>query len=98
MTNRSSPETPEVDAITLEIFSNRLLSVAEEMGAVLIRTAYSTNIKERRDCSTAVFDAKGQMIAQAEQIPMHLGSLLGSVEAVLRKYPIRIRSFSSILR
>jgi N-methylhydantoinase B len=87
MTNRSSPGTPEVDAITLEIFSNRLLSVAEEMGAVLIRTAYSTNIKERRDCSTAVFDAKGQMIAQAEQIPMHLGSLLGSVEAVLRKYP-----------
>jgi N-methylhydantoinase B len=88
MTIRSGSETTEVDAITLEILSNRLLSVAEEMGAVLIRTAYSTNIKERRDCSTAVFDVEGQMIAQAEQIPMHLGSLLGSVEAVLRKYPL----------
>lgn len=76
-----------MDAVTLEIISNRLLSVAEEMGAVLIRTAYSTNIKERRDCSTAVFDAQGQMIAQAELIPMHLGSLLGAVEAVLAKYP-----------
>lgn len=76
-----------MDAVTLEIISNRLLSVAEEMGAVLIRTAYSTNIKERRDCSTAVFDAQGQMIAQAELIPMHLGSLLGAVEAILVKYP-----------
>lgn len=76
-----------MDAVTLEIISNRLLSVAEEMGAVLIRTAYSTNIKERRDCSTAVFDAQGQMIAQAELIPMHLGSLLGAVEAVLGKFP-----------
>ncbi len=80
-------ESTAVDAVTLEILSNRLLSVAEEMGAVLIRTAYSTNIKERRDCSTAVFDAGGQMIAQAEQIPMHLGSLLGSVTATLEKHP-----------
>ncbi len=87
MAAKRGSETSQVDAITLEILSNRLLSVAEEMGAVLIRTAYSTNIKERRDCSTAVFDAEGQMIAQAEQIPMHLGSLLGSVEAVLKKYP-----------
>ena len=87
MTTKNSPDLSHVDAITLEILSNRLLSVAEEMGAVLIRTAYSTNIKERRDCSTAVFDAQGQMVAQAEQIPMHLGSLLGSVEALLRKHP-----------
>ena len=78
--------TLSFNAAALEILSNRLLSVAEEMGAVLIRTAYSTNIKERRDCSTAVFDAHGQMIAQAELIPMHLGSLLGAVEAVLTKY------------
>lgn len=89
-TNKSAEIRPSavVDAVTLEILSNRLLSVAEEMGAVLIRTAYSTNIKERRDCSTAVFDAAGRMIAQAEQIPMHLGSLLGSVEATLDKYPL----------
>ncbi len=79
--------TEEVNAITLEILGNRLLSVAEEMGATLIKTAYSTNIKERRDCSTAVFDRLGQMIAQAEHIPMHLGSLLGAVESLLRKYP-----------
>lgn len=82
----TEPTTSTFNAAALEILSNRLLSVAEEMGAVLIRTAYSTNIKERRDCSTAVFDARGQMIAQAELIPMHLGSLLGSVEAVLAKY------------
>jgi len=88
--NHSTSTRPSaaVDAVTLEILSNRLLSVAEEMGAVLIRTAYSTNIKERRDCSTAVFDSAGRMIAQAEQIPMHLGSLLGSVEATLAKYPL----------
>lgn len=78
--------TATFNAAALEILSNRLLSVAEEMGAVLIRTAYSTNIKERRDCSTAVFDAHGQMIAQAELIPMHLGSLLGAVDAVFTKY------------
>mgnify|MGYP001202590187 CR=1 FL=1 len=84
---RERPRSGAVDAVTLEILSNRLLSVAEETGAVLIRTAYSTNIKERRDCSTAVFDASGRMVAQAEQIPMHLGSLLGSVEATLSKYP-----------
>jgi N-methylhydantoinase B len=88
MTGKQNLSDAQVDAVTVEILSNRLLSVAEEMGAVLIRTAYSTNIKERRDCSTAVFDATGQMIAQAEQIPMHLGSLLGSVEATLRKHPV----------
>jgi len=76
-----------VDAITLEIMRNLLLSVSEEMGATLIKTAYSTNIKERRDCSTAVFDPEGRMIAQAEMIPMHLGSLLGVVEEILKKYP-----------
>jgi N-methylhydantoinase B len=76
-----------IDPVTLEVLSNRLLAVTEEISAALIRTAYSTNIKERRDCSTAVFNASGQMIAQAEQIPMHLGSLLGVVEATLKKYP-----------
>lgn len=75
-----------IDPITVEIFSNHLLSVAEEMGVTLIQTAFSTNIKERKDCSTALFDAQGQMIAQAEHIPMHLGSLLGAVEAVLEQY------------
>ena len=76
-----------IDPVTLGVLSNRLLAVSEEITAALIRTAYSTNIKERRDCSTAVFDTSGQMIAQAESLPMHLGSLLGVVEATLKKYP-----------
>src|SRR6266478_4092690 len=64
------------DPIQLEVFSNALLSIAEEMGALLIRTAYSTNIKERHDASTAIFDAEGRLITQAEHIPMHLGAIL----------------------
>jgi N-methylhydantoinase B len=78
-----------MDKITLEVIGSALLTVAEEMGAALIRASYSTNIKERRDCSTAIFDARGQVIAQAEHIPMHLGSLLGTVEEILRRYPVR---------
>jgi len=75
-----------IDPITVEIFNNNLLAVAEEMGVTLIQTAFSTNIKERKDCSTALFDRTGMMIAQAEHIPMHLGSLLGAVTAVLAEY------------
>src|SRR5512134_457286 len=52
------------------------------MGAALIRSAFSANIKERRDCSTAIFDAAGRMVAQAEHIPVHLGAMPASVEAV----------------
>jgi N-methylhydantoinase B len=78
-----------MDRITLEVIGSALLTVAEEMGAALIRASYSTNIKERRDCSTAIFDARGRVIAQAEHIPMHLGSLLGTVEEILRRYPIQ---------
>lgn len=71
-----------VDA-RLEIFRHLLSWVADEMGAVLIRSARSVNIKERRDCSCALFDAEGRMIAQAEHIPVHLGSMPLSVEAAL---------------
>lgn len=77
-----------VDAITLEIVGNLLLSIAEEMGVTLVKTAYSTNIKERKDCSTAVFDAKGNMIAQAEYVPMHLGSMHDVVIQILKRYSI----------
>ncbi len=77
----------QVDPITLEIVGNLLLSVAEEMGITLVKTAFSTNIKERKDCSTAVFDAKGNMTAQAEYVPMHLGSMLDVVNEVLKRYP-----------
>jgi N-methylhydantoinase B len=71
------------DPITMEVFSNRLLSITEDMGSTLIRSSFSTNIKERKDCSVGLFDAGGRLIAQAAHIPLHLGSLLGSVHAVL---------------
>ena len=77
-----------MDRITLEVIGAALLSAAEEMGQVLIRSSYSTNIKERQDCSTAVFDPRGEVIAQAEHIPMHLGSLIMIVQEVLRRYPL----------
>jgi N-methylhydantoinase B len=73
----------KVDPITLEVARNEFASVADEMGAVLRRTAYSPNIKERADCSAAVFVADGEMLAQAEHIPVHLGSMPASVAAVL---------------
>jgi N-methylhydantoinase B len=76
-------DVERLDPITLEILRNQLESVAEEMGQVLIRSAYSPNIKERQDCSTALFDADGRMIAQAEHIPVHLGAMPEAVEAVL---------------
>jgi N-methylhydantoinase B len=72
-----------MDPITLEIFKNLFISVAEEMGATLGRTAYSPNIKERRDFSCACFLADGQMIAQAAHIPVHLGAMPASVRAAL---------------
>ena len=79
--------TPEIDPVTLEILRNKLESVATEMGHVLIRGAYSPNIKERQDCSTALFDASGRMVAQAEHIPVHLGAMPDAVDIVLQKDP-----------
>ena len=63
----------EADPITAEVVGNALQSIAEEMGVALVRSAYSTNIKERRDCSCAVFRSDGSLISLAEQIPVHLG-------------------------
>lgn len=90
--NHSTGKDRRVDAVTVEIVGNLLLSVAEEMGFAIIRSAYSTNIKERRDISTAVFDPEGNMVAQAEHVPMHLGSLLGIVREIYRHFePSQIR-------
>ena len=72
-----------VDAVTLEVARHRFAAVADEMGGVLRRTAHSPNIKERMDCSAAVFVADGEMLAQAEHIPVHLGSMPASVAAVI---------------
>jgi N-methylhydantoinase B len=76
------------DPIAMEVFSNRLLSITEDMGNTLIRSSFSTNIKERKDCSVGLFDATGRLVAQASHIPLHLGSLMGSVKAVLQACPI----------
>ena len=78
----------DIDAVTLEIMRNQFESVAEEMGQVLVSSAYSPNIKERRDCSTALFDAEGRLVAQAEHIPVHLGAMPEAVETVLDYDPV----------
>lgn len=72
-----------LDPIALQVATGALRAACEEMGAVLIRSAHSANIKERRDCSTALFDARGEMVMQAEHIPVHLGAMPASVAAVL---------------
>ncbi len=72
--------------IALEVARNALAGVGEEMGLVLRRTAYSPNIKERADCSAAVFMPDGSMLAQAEHIPVHLGAMPASVSAVLGRF------------
>ena len=81
-------EKTSFNAIEVEVFNNRISSIVEEMGAKLVRSSFSPNIKERRDCSVALFDAKGRAIAQAAHIPIHLGSLKGGVEAVLNSFKI----------
>jgi N-methylhydantoinase B len=73
--------------IELQILGSLLRAIAEEMGAVLVRSAFSANIKERRDCSTALFDERGRMIAQAEHIPVHLGAMPDAVAAVMSHDP-----------
>ncbi|HSZ12677.1 MAG TPA: hydantoinase B/oxoprolinase family protein [Solirubrobacteraceae bacterium] len=72
-----------LDPIELQVVSGALRAACEEMGVVLIRSAHSSNIKERRDASTALFDADGQMVMQAEHIPVHLGAMPAAVAAVL---------------
>ncbi len=77
--------TPPLDPVALQVMAAALRAVAEEMEAALVRSAYSVNIKERRDCSTAVFDAGGRMVAQAAAVPVHLGAMPEAVEAVRRR-------------
>ncbi|MDO9228659.1 MAG: hydantoinase B/oxoprolinase family protein [Syntrophales bacterium] len=79
----------KIDPITLEVMRNAFQSVAEEMGAALIRTALSPNIKDRRDCSTGVYSAAGELIAQAEHIPLHLGLMPSVVKSTLQIFPVK---------
>jgi 5-oxoprolinase (ATP-hydrolysing) len=76
----------EVNPITLEVFSNRFMNIAEQMGIVLKNTASSVNIKERLDFSCALFDQSGELIANAPHIPIHLGSMSESVKSILRTF------------
>lgn len=76
------------DPVKLELFKNRFASIAEEMGMVLRRTSYSPNIKERLDFSCAIFDAAGQMVAQAAHIPVHLGAMPISVKTAVERLSI----------
>src|SRR5215208_1885532 len=75
------------DPVMLEIFNNIFMNIAEQMGVTLERTAYSVNIKERLDFSCAVFNAKGELVANAPHMPVHLGSMDRSVEVIIRLNP-----------
>jgi N-methylhydantoinase B/oxoprolinase/acetone carboxylase alpha subunit len=82
---RAARARPTFDPISLEVFNHRLSAIAEEMGVALCRSAFSPNIKERRDYSCAVFDAGGALAAQAAHIPVHLGSTQLSVQAAIAR-------------
>ncbi|WP_316860192.1 hydantoinase B/oxoprolinase family protein [uncultured Cohaesibacter sp.] len=77
-----------IDPITVEVIGSALSSIVEEMGEALVRASYSTNIKERRDCSTALFDNKGNTLCQAEHIPMHLGSFIGILPNIMKRFAL----------
>jgi len=77
----------KADPVMLEVFNNLFMSIAEQMGVTLEKTAYSVNIKERLDFSCAVFDAEGRLIANAPHMPVHLGSMDRSVETIIEANP-----------
>src|SRR4051794_25828901 len=80
---RPGDQMTGLDPISLQVTIGGLHAACEEMGAALIRSAYSANIKERHDCSTAIFDWRGELVMQAEHIPVHLGSMPDAVAAVI---------------
>ncbi|MEJ7797675.1 MAG: hydantoinase B/oxoprolinase family protein [Solirubrobacteraceae bacterium] len=81
--HRPHGQATSLDAVDLQVITGALRAACEEMGATLVRSAHSANIKERRDCSTALFDPSGEMVMQAEHIPVHLGAMPAAVAAVL---------------
>jgi len=84
--------------VQVEVIGSALESICDEMGEALVKTSYSPNIKERRDCTTGIFNAGGELLAQAEHIPMHLGSLMGIVNAITDRYELSdIRDGDSFL-
>lgn len=87
MTDVNSEQDVTIDALALPVWGHALAMIAEEMGALLVRTALSPNIRERRDASAALFDADGAMVAQAAHIPVHLGAMPEAVAAVRARGP-----------
>ena len=81
----------KADPVMLEVFNNLFMSIAEQMGATLANTAYSVNIKERLDFSCAVFDAHGNLVANAPHVPVHLGSMGETVKTIINANPGQIR-------
>ena len=77
-----------LNPVTVEVIGSAFSSAVDEMGEALVRASHSTNIKERRDCSTALCTAAGEILCQAEHIPMHLGSFLQFVPRLLADYPV----------
>ena len=85
--NRKEAIGTTADPIMLEVFNSLFMSIAEQMGATLANTAYSVNIKERLDFSCALFDPKGVLVANAPHVPVHLGSMSGSIKSIIRQNP-----------
>ena len=77
-----------INPIDAELLRNHMASIADEMYVALMKSAYSTNIKERKDHSTALFDHSGRVVVQGESMPLHLASMLGLVEIILEKYGV----------
>ena len=77
-----------LDPITVEVIGSALSSIVEEMGEALVCASFSTNIKERRDCSTALYDRHEATLCQAEHIPIHLGSFIGIIPEILKRHRV----------
>src|SRR2546428_11540008 len=88
MQSRKHSLPRKINPVQLEIFKSLFHAIAEEMGAALKRTAFSPNIKERRDYSCAIFDRRGDMVAQGDHMPVHLGSMPLSVKAAIENRQI----------
>ena len=87
MTSRKKPvAAPALSPIDVELLRNGLAGICEEMYTAIMKSAYSTNIKERHDHSAAIFDAAGRVVVQGESLPLHLASMLGLVEVVLKRF------------
>ena len=77
-----------IDPIIADVIGHRFQAATDEMLATLVKTAFSPNVKERRDCSAACFDVQGELVSLSASAPMHLGSLMGMVENVIRRFPL----------